>query len=63
MPAAALAILEPRPLFDPFKLETKARRDGEDWVLDGAKSLVARPGDCELFVVAAEAEGRARRSS
>jgi alkylation response protein AidB-like acyl-CoA dehydrogenase len=56
-PAAALAILEPRPLFDPLALETKARRDGEDWVLDGVKSLVARPGDCELFVVAAEAEG------
>jgi alkylation response protein AidB-like acyl-CoA dehydrogenase len=55
-PAAALAILEPRPLFDPLKLETKARRDGEDWVLDGVKSLVSRPGDCELFVVAAEAD-------
>jgi len=56
-PAAALAILEPRPLFDPLKLETAARRDGEDWVLDGVKSLVARPGDCELFVIAAEADG------
>src|SRR4249919_2859765 len=56
-PAAALAILEPRPLFDPLKLETRARRDGGDWVLDGVKSLVARPGDCELFVVGAEAEG------
>jgi alkylation response protein AidB-like acyl-CoA dehydrogenase len=57
VPAAALAILEPRPLFDPMKLETTARRDGEDWVLDGAKSLLARAGECELFVIAAEAEG------
>jgi len=56
-PAAALALLEPRPLFDPLSLETKARRDGEDWVLDGAKSLVARATECELFLVAAEAEG------
>jgi alkylation response protein AidB-like acyl-CoA dehydrogenase len=56
-PAAALAILEPRPLFDPLKLETTALRDGEDWVLKGAKSLLARPGECELFVVAAQAEG------
>jgi alkylation response protein AidB-like acyl-CoA dehydrogenase len=56
VPAAALAMLEPRPLFDPLKLETKARRDGEDWVLDGVKSLVARAADCELFIVAAEAE-------
>lgn len=57
VPAAALAILEPRPLFDPLQLETKARKDGEEWVLDGAKSLLARAKDCELFVIAAEAEG------
>ena len=57
VPAAALAILEPQPLFDPLKPKTTAKRDGEDWVIDGAKSLVARAGACELFVVAAEAEG------
>jgi alkylation response protein AidB-like acyl-CoA dehydrogenase len=54
VPAAALAILEPRPLFDPLKLETRARREGEDWVLEGTKSLVARATECELFLVAAE---------
>jgi len=57
VPAAALAILEPRPLFDPFDLETKAKRKGDDWVLTGVKSLLARARDCELFLVAAEAEG------
>ena len=57
VPAAALAMLEPRPLFDPLKLETKARRVGSEWVLDGAKSLLARAAECELFLVAAEAEG------
>ena len=57
VPAAALTILEPRPLFDPLVLETKARKDGEEWVLDGAKSLLARAKDCELFLIAAEAEG------
>jgi len=57
VPAAALAMLEPRPLFDPFTLDTTARRDGLDWVLDGVKSLLARPSECELFVVAARAEG------
>ncbi|MGE5408027.1 MAG: acyl-CoA dehydrogenase family protein [Syntrophothermus sp.] len=56
-PAAALAILEPRPLFNPLELETRARRDGDDWVLDGSKSLLARAAECELFVVAAKAEG------
>jgi len=56
-PAAALAVLEPAALFNPFELATKARRDGGDWVIDGTKSLLARAQDCELFVVAAEAEG------
>jgi alkylation response protein AidB-like acyl-CoA dehydrogenase len=57
VPAAALAILEPRPLFDPLKLETKAKRKGDEWVLSGAKSLLARATECELFLVAADAEG------
>jgi alkylation response protein AidB-like acyl-CoA dehydrogenase len=57
VPAAGLAVLEPKPLFDPFKLSTRARREGGDWVLDGVKSLVARAGECELFVVAADAQG------
>jgi len=56
-PAAALALLEPRPLFDPLKPQTAARRDGEDWVLSGAKSLIARATECELFLVAAAVEG------
>lgn len=57
IPAAALAILEPRPLFDPFELETKAKKKGDEWVLSGVKSLVARAKECELFVIAADAEG------
>ncbi|HEX5929625.1 MAG TPA: acyl-CoA dehydrogenase family protein [Solirubrobacterales bacterium] len=56
VPAAALAILEPRPLFDPLKLETTAKRKGDEWVLSGAKSLIARATECELFVIAADAE-------
>jgi alkylation response protein AidB-like acyl-CoA dehydrogenase len=57
VPAAALALLEPRPLFDPLQLDTKAHKDGEDWVLTGVKSLVPRAKECELFVIAADAEG------
>ncbi len=56
-PVAALAIAEPRPLFDPTRLATRARRDGDDFVLDGTKSMVARVGEAELFVVAADLEG------
>ncbi|HET6868797.1 MAG TPA: acyl-CoA dehydrogenase family protein [Solirubrobacteraceae bacterium] len=56
VPAAALALLEPRPLFNPFELQTRARRDGDGFVLDGVKSLVPRAADAELFIVAAELE-------
>jgi alkylation response protein AidB-like acyl-CoA dehydrogenase len=57
VPAAALAMLEPQPLFDPLKLRTRARAAGGGYVLDGVKSLVPRARDAELFVVAAELEG------
>ena len=57
VPAAALAIQEPRALFDPFELATKARREGDGFVLDGLKSLVPRAADAELFVIAADLEG------
>jgi alkylation response protein AidB-like acyl-CoA dehydrogenase len=57
VPAAALAVLEPRPLFNPLQPETTAKKKGEGWVLSGAKSLVARAADCELFLIAAAAEG------
>jgi alkylation response protein AidB-like acyl-CoA dehydrogenase len=56
VPAAALAIAEPRPLFDPFELATTATRSGDGYVLRGAKSLVPRAADAELFVVAAAVE-------
>jgi alkylation response protein AidB-like acyl-CoA dehydrogenase len=58
VPAAALAIVEPRALFNPFELRTIARRSNGGFVLDGVKSLVPRAGDSELFIIAAELEGR-----
>ena len=54
VPAAAVAIVEPRPLFNPFELRTRARPAGDGFVLDGVKSLVPRAADAELFIVAAE---------
>lgn len=56
-PAAALAILEPRAVFDALALQTRARRDGDGYVLDGVKALVPRAQQAELFLVAAELEG------
>lgn len=56
-PAAALAIVEPRPLFNPLKLDTTAKKDGDGFVLNGVKSMVPRAAEDELFLVAAELEG------
>jgi len=57
VPAAALAVVEPRPLFDPFALQTKAIRNGGGYVLNGVKALVPRAAEGELFVVAAQLDG------
>jgi alkylation response protein AidB-like acyl-CoA dehydrogenase len=56
VPAAALAIMEPRPLFDPFALQTTARAAGGGYVLNGVKALVPRAADAEVFIVAAHLE-------
>jgi alkylation response protein AidB-like acyl-CoA dehydrogenase len=55
--AAALALTEPRPLFDALDPATEARREGDDLVLDGVKSMVPRGADAELFVVGARLDG------
>src|SRR3954471_11300354 len=57
-PAAAVATLEPRPLFDPLHLQTTAdgATDG-GFTLNGVKSLVPRAAEAELFVVSAQVEG------
>src|SRR4051812_29611018 len=58
VPAAALAVVEPRPLFDPFALATTATRTPDGgFRLAGVKSLVPRATTAELFVVAAQLEG------
>jgi alkylation response protein AidB-like acyl-CoA dehydrogenase len=53
VPAAALALTEPRVLFDPFVPQTTAVPDGDGFVLNGVKSMVPRGADGELFVVGA----------
>ena len=55
---AALTMLEPQPLFDPWALSTIAKPSGEGFVLDGVKALVPRGAEAELFVVAANLEAR-----
>ncbi len=56
---AALALLEPRPLFDPMTPRTGAVRDAKSggWALWGEKSLVPLASRAQTFLVAAEVKG------
>lgn len=58
VPGAALALLEPRALFDPLELETIAHERDGGYVLSGVKSLVPRAAGAELFVIGAHLEGK-----
>jgi alkylation response protein AidB-like acyl-CoA dehydrogenase len=56
-PAAAVAVSEPHPLFDPFTLSTTATKTPEGYTLNGVKSLVPRAAEDELFIIAADLDG------
>lgn len=52
----ALAITEATPLFDPFRLRTRAQRTQAGYVLNGVKSMVPLGSRAELFIVAAQTD-------
>ncbi len=52
IPPSALAVAEPRALFDPFELKTTAVRTSTGLRINGVKSAVVRGAEAELFVVA-----------
>lgn len=58
VPQACLAIAEPRPLFDPTALKTTAVRTPGGYRLTGTKSLVPAAADAEVFIVAAQLDGK-----
>ncbi|MEJ2184785.1 MAG: acyl-CoA dehydrogenase [Gemmatimonadota bacterium] len=41
---------------DAFALATRARQDGDDWILDGTKLWITNGGEAELFIVFANAD-------
>nr|WP_249012395.1 acyl-CoA dehydrogenase family protein [Conexibacter sp. DBS9H8] len=57
-PAAAVAVSEPQPLFDPLRLATTATRTADGYTLSGVKSLVPRAAEDELFIIAADLDGQ-----
>ncbi len=58
--SASAAVVEPRFDFDTSSFATTARRDGNNWILDGEKCLVPLAAEASAFVVlAATPEGSA----
>lgn len=57
-PVATFALNEATPAFNPARLSTSARRDAGAYVLNGEKALVLLARDAELFLVAAELDGK-----
>lgn len=58
--AAALALMEPQPLYDPLKPCTSARTERDHLVIDGVKALVPAADVADLFVISADLEGAPR---
>ena len=54
---AAWAHGEPQSRHALWQVTTRARRDGEEWVLDGAKSVVLHGERADFFVVSARTSG------
>lgn len=53
---ASIVVNEPAALFNPHQLRTTAVRNGNEWILNGVKSLVPLAGRAELFLVAARTD-------
>ena len=49
----AIALTEPGAGSDLASIQTRARRDGDDWILSGAKSFVTNGARADLIIVAA----------
>ncbi len=55
--AASVALMEPALRFDPLAPQTRARKDGDGYVLQGVKTMVPLGGSAERLLVVAQEEG------
>ena len=58
----AVAVTEPGAGSDVAALRTRARRDGDDWVLDGAKVFITNGVYADLYILAARTDPDAKPS-
>jgi alkylation response protein AidB-like acyl-CoA dehydrogenase len=54
---AAVAIAEPQNRYDFTAIETRARQDGDAWIINGKKSVVFNGGNADLLIVPANGNG------
>jgi len=59
---SAVAISEPDAGSDVAGIRTRARREGDDWVLDGAKMFITNGVHADLYFVAAKTDAEAKGS-
>lgn len=59
----ALAHAEPQSRYELERVETTARQDGGDWVLDGQKSMVVNAAASERIIVSARTAGEVASTS
>jgi alkylation response protein AidB-like acyl-CoA dehydrogenase len=60
---AAFALSEPEAGSDPAAMRTSARRDGDEWVIDGTKAWITNSGIADFYVVFASTDREARRTT
>ncbi|WP_028351473.1 acyl-CoA dehydrogenase family protein [Bradyrhizobium murdochi] len=56
----AFAYAEPKSRYDLFEVETRAKKDGDQWVLNGTKGLVLHGAVADKIIVSARADGASR---
>lgn len=59
----AFAHFEPQARYDLFDVETTAKKDGDGWVIDGAKGLVLHGDSADRLIVSARTAGGTRDES
>jgi acyl-CoA dehydrogenase len=61
--APAFALSEPEAGSDPGSMRTHAMRDGDEWVINGAKNWISNAGIADFYVVFAVTDRESRRIS
>jgi alkylation response protein AidB-like acyl-CoA dehydrogenase len=56
---AALAFSEPQSRYDLANIRTTAKKDGNEWIINGRKAVVLNAANADLIIVPARTSGRA----